>query len=281
MNIRVMKPTDLDFCARAVEAEGWLSETRYTFETFLAHDQSGCLIAEENSQPVGMCVATPYETCGFLGELIVIPEQRGRGIGDRLMKHAVNYLHERGCRSIYLDGDTMAVPLYKRLGFRTICKSLRFVGRIEGVPCESIRATKTDDLEQILKQDRTAFGADRAFFLRRRLEQFPQFCMTLVTGRQVAGFIMGQPGHGVVTVGPWLLNDLTHNPLDLLHVLAFKTGNTKLRLGVLEMNTRAAALFRSLNTFEETEPSWRMVMGPEDSLGLSTRLLALGSPAKG
>ena len=86
MNIRVMRAADLDFCLKAVEAEGWLSETRYTFETFLLHDQSGCLIAEENGQPIGMCVATPYRTCGFLGELIVIPRHRGRGSpgADRL-----------------------------------------------------------------------------------------------------------------------------------------------------------------------------------------------------
>ena len=48
MNIRTMEPDDLGFCVRAVEAEGWLSETLYTFETFLAHDRGGCLIAEDD-----------------------------------------------------------------------------------------------------------------------------------------------------------------------------------------------------------------------------------------
>jgi predicted N-acetyltransferase YhbS len=276
-----MDPSDLDFCVRAVEAEGWQSETRYTFETFLAHNQSGCFIAEERDQPVGMCVATPYETCGFLGELIVIPKRRGHGIGGQVMRHAIKYLQEQDCRSIYLDGDTLAVPLYERLGFRVICKSLRFVGRIEGSPSESVRTMRPDDLEIVLRLDREAFGADRAFFLRRRFESFPQFCMTLETDKHVAGFIMGQPGRGVVTVGPWLINDPTRNPLDLIRGVALKTGNTRLRLAILETNTGAAALCRSLNTFEETEPSWRMAMGSEDNLGMSARLLALGSPSKG
>jgi hypothetical protein len=138
-----------------------------------------------------------------------------------------------------------------------------------------------DDLEDIMDLDQEGFGADRGFFIQRLLEQFPQFCMVSVSDEQVTGFIMGQRGHGVVSVGPWLSSDLSCKRLDLLHGIALYTGDSRLRLGVLEKNTKAAKLFRSLLTFEETESSWRMVMGDEDDLGLSARLVTVGSPSKG
>jgi ribosomal protein S18 acetylase RimI-like enzyme len=276
-----MKKADIDFCVRSVDAEGWVRETRYTFESFFSHDPSGCFIIEENKKKIGMCIATSYKTCGFLGELIIIPEKRGLGIGSHLMMHAISYLQHEGCRSIYLDGATMAVPLYERLGFRSICKSLRFAGRIEGEPTKSVRSMNNDDLETIIKMDRDAFGADRAFFLMRRFEIYPDLCLILENNGHIDGYIMGLPGKGVVAICPWFQNDTKHEPLDLLRGIASKIGDTVINLGIMERNTKASNLIRSLKTFEETEPSMRMVMGDDDSLGQSPKLFAIGSAAKG
>ncbi len=276
-----MQPDDFAFALQCVRHENWLSETREVFEAFYGHDPRGCFIAEENHQRVGMCIATAYGTAGFLGELIVVPERRGCGLGRQLMEHALDYLHRRGCRSIYLDGDRLAVPLYERLGFRTVCTSLRFVGTVSGQPSESVREMKLSDLAAVTWIDQAAFGADRSFFLKYRFERFPRLCQTLVCDNGIAGFIMGQPGHGVVTVGPWLVSDGSERTADLLIGLARESGALKLRIGVLETNPEAVALLRSLGSFEQTEPARRMVLGPDGNLGASAGLLAIGSAAKG
>lgn len=281
MTIRHMIDNDLDFCVENVTREGWLSETRETFVGFFAHDPNGCLIAEEDSHPVGMCIATAYDTCGFLGELIVVPGRRGHGLGQQLMEHAIAYLRGRGCESIYLDGDTPAVPLYERLGFRKVCRSLRFLGKVAGAPSQHVRAMTADDLGTIVEMDTAAFGADRSFFLKFRFKNFSHLCQTLLSDNRVVGFVMGQPGHGVVTVGPWLVQQGPANPCDLLHSLGLKVAGAHLRVGVLESNTEAIELIRSLGSLTETEPSWRMVLGPDIGLGDSSRLFAVGSPAKG
>ena len=88
--VRRMQPEDLDFAAACTAAEGWRTQTRAEFEGFYAHDPEGCLIAEAAGTPVGICVGTSYGGppsggYGFIGELIVVPEARGRDTGRLLL----------------------------------------------------------------------------------------------------------------------------------------------------------------------------------------------------
>jgi ribosomal protein S18 acetylase RimI-like enzyme len=281
MTIRCMTNADLDFCVENVTREGWLSETRETFEMFLAHDPSGCFVAEEPSGPIGICVATAYETSGFLGELIVAPDRRGHGVGRQLMDHAIAYLRGRGCVSIYLDGDLPAIPLYERLGFRTLCDSLRFVGRIEAETGDRIRRLTASDLPTISALDQQAFGADRSFFIHSRFDKHPELARVCERNGEIVGYIMAQTGHGVISAGPWVADDSACNPLDLLHDLSCHTGDSKLRIGVLDTNRDAVSRLRAIDTLEETIPCRRMVLGPECNLGCSNRLYALASAAIG
>jgi GNAT superfamily N-acetyltransferase len=281
MNIREMTPDDIAFATDCVQREGWLSETRAVFETFHAHDRHGCFIAEHSGRPIGMIVATPYDNCGFLGELIVVPDFRGRGYGGQLMSRAIDYLHGRGCHSLYLDGDTPAVPLYERLGFTTVCRSLRFLGTIELAVHPYVRAMTTDDLATVLPLDREAFGADRSFFLRSKLEQCPHLCRVLTRDGNLSGYIFAQPGKEIVSVGPWWVDSAESRGLDLLASLDESCPHARLRIGVLETNSIVVERLRADERFEETECSWRMVMGADVHLGASPWLWSIGAPATG
>ncbi len=281
MIIRRARPDDLGFFVDCVTHEGWLSETRTVFDAFFAHSPEGCFVGEINNRPVGMCVASSYGNCGFIGELIVVRNQRGCGLGTQFMKHAIAWLQAEGCQSIYLDGDIPAVPIYERLGFRAITQSLRFLGHVEYFKSDSITPICDNVLPTLLTADRLAFAANRSFFLKRRLETFPQLCLVEMKNELLVGYIMGQPGHGVVSVGPWLVTDSSPDPLGLLRALAEACGNQRLRIGVLESNRAATALLRSQSALTETEPSIRMVLGPDCGLGASAQLYAIGAPSKG
>lgn len=281
MIIRTMRPSDLDFAAGCTAAEGWASETRQEFEGFLAHDPGGCLVAENNGQPVGICVATHYGESGFVGELIVTPDMRGRGLGRQLLERAIEYLHSRGAQNILLEGDPPAVPLYERAGFRVVCRSTRFVGVLQAPSLAHVRSMRAQDLDAVAELDREAFGADRRFFLERNLALYPEFARVIKRRGEVAGFIMGRRGHGVVSAGPWIVRPGLERPADLVESLAAKAGGIKLRLGVLETNTEAVAICRRLGLPEQPGAPWRMVLGPSGRLGLSRLAYAIGSAAKG
>jgi ribosomal protein S18 acetylase RimI-like enzyme len=281
MNIRPMIASDLGFAATLTADEGWLSETKEDFEGFHLYDPNGCLVAEENGERVGMCVATAYGASGFLGELIVRKDRRGRGIGTRLMQHALAHLSHRGVRSIYLDGVESAIPLYERLGFRKVCRSLRFSGKVRGTGYSGIRAMTPADLAVVAEMDRGAFGADRSFFLQRRLSLHPHLCLVLEAEGRVRGFIMGRERTDLVSVGPWVVQSHGARPGRLLEALAADGEGLTLAVGVLEMNSHAVKTIQDLGLARRPHPPWRMVLGSSANLGMRDEAYAIGSPAKG
>lgn len=319
--IREMRPADIGFAADCTAREGWASETRVDFEGFYAHDSGGCLVAERQGKAIGIAVATSYGEFAFVGEIIVDPVERGRGIGRALLDRTVAYLRARGARSICLDGVVAAVPLYERAGFRKICRSLRFVrtpdrdrtadgdgapgaaraghgvdaarapappaggvGSCEapvGGPRRGVRAMRSSDIESVCALDRQAFGADRSYFLSRRFLVCPELCWARDEGGRLSGFLLGRRGQGVVSAGPWLSPDGVESPGEMLVALLEVTPGLRAQVGVLERNERAVSVIRSLGFEEKPAPPWRMVLGPSERLGMSNDLLAIGSAAKG
>ena len=59
---------------------------------------------------------------GYVAQLAVRRDQRGRGLGLALLRHGFGELHRRGVREVYLDVDsqnrTSATRLYERAGMR-------------------------------------------------------------------------------------------------------------------------------------------------------------------
>ncbi len=197
------------------------------------------------------------------------------------MNHAVAVLKSRGIETVYLDGVLRAVPLYERNGFHKICRSWRFSGRLAGKPCPGVRRMNEADLEQVLDLDRRSFEADRSFFLRRRLEIYPELCLVAHSGGQLTGYILGQGGAGWAAAGPWVVAEDTTDPLDLLMAFARVAGERPVSLGILDTNRKACELVRSVGLTERLDSPWRMALGDAHELGASNSCFAVGSAAKG
>jgi GNAT superfamily N-acetyltransferase len=281
MKIRQLRSSDLDFAAGLTAAEGWDSETRLEIESFTSYDPAGCFIAEIEDERIGMCVGMLYQGFGFLGELIVAPKWRQLGLGRALLDHTVGYLQAGGARTVFLDGVIAALPLYKRAGFVPLCRSWRFSGILAGKGHTDVRLMKTADLDVVSKLDRSAFGADRRFFLERRLQLYPRFCMLLEVNGRIQGYIMARRGRSGVSVGPWIVLQNTTKPLALLESLAFETGETALRIGVLDIHKDSQTLLEKLGFEKSLQSPWRMALGKAGLPGDTTLVYSIGSPAKG
>jgi len=276
-----MQKQELAFAAECTAAEGWMSENKATLEGFYLKDPKGCLLAEEKGQPVGICVTTFYGNCGFIGELIVRPEARGRGVGAELLRHGVRILKDRGAETIYLDGVVKAVALYERNEFNKVCRSWRFSGQLAGKPSLHVRHMTVSDLDQVNALDRLSFGADRSFFLGRRFELFPEHSLVMLDGERVSGYILGSSGESWISAGPWVVKEDAENPLELLSAFALTAGGRPISIGILETNHRACDIVRRLGFRERSDSPWRMAMGSSSDLGASPRCYAVGSAAKG
>lgn len=303
MDIREMRPEDLDFAASLTADEGWLNRDTCEFQMLYAHDPSGCFVAEEGGpggrQRVGMVVATPYGAAGFIGYLIVVPSRRGLGLGRALLEHGLDYLRRRGAPSVLLDGTAAGVPLYEKVGFRTVAKSLRLKrdgGAAAGTtdaPADPgvaasprVRPMEPTDLLAVLELDRAAFLGDRGLFLDRLLTAHPRFCFVLERrrtaggGGAIDGFIMAKPEPEAVTAGPWVVAPGAEHPEALLQAVIKAAGAKDIRLGVLDKNAEAVVITRRLG-FKELRASSRMAFGPPHELASSDRLYAIGSPGRG
>jgi GNAT superfamily N-acetyltransferase len=279
--IREMRKEELTFAAECTAAEGWVSENRATLEGFFLKDPKGCLLAEEKGQPVGMCIATFYVKSGFIGELIVRPEARGRGVGAELLRYGMRVLKDRGAETIYLDGVIKAVKLYERSGFHKVYRSWRFSGHLAGKTSSHVRHMAINDLKQVYALDRLSFGVDRSFFLKRRLELFPDLSYVKMDGVKVTGYILGRSGESWVSAGPWVVKENAENPVELLSAFALEAEDRPISIGILEPNHQACDLVRRLGFKEHTDSPWRMAMGSSSDLGASPKCFAVGSAAKG
>ena len=137
------------------------------------------------------------------------------------------------------------------------------------------------DMDATAAMDRRTFGADRRFFLERRLALYPDLCKVTEQGGVLTGYIFGRRGYEVIGVGPWWVQEDVTRPVELLYALAAEAGDTVIGVGVLETNTRAVGLLRSLGLDEHPTPPWRMVWGDDVGLGAAPDLYANGSAAKG
>jgi predicted N-acetyltransferase YhbS len=275
-----MAIADVDFATALTHQAGWASESQDVFRAFLAHDPSGCFIAEAGEEKAGVCIATKYARHGFIGELIVSKHLRLLGIGLLLFEKALDHLLAAGVENICLDGDLNAVSYYEKMGFRKLCRSLRFRGKFKGKKHAHVRPLQAGELDRLCAMDKELFGDDRGFFLRWRAEKFPRLCLVAEREGRINGWIMARPGDGVLAVGPWAALDPA-DAVPLLEHLASEHGSEFFRLGVLEKNVEAARLLRSWPGLQEGIHSWFMARGASERLGVHPALFAIGSGAKG
>lgn len=91
-------------------------------------DPSLWFVAELDGAPVGVALCRPAEwgdpACGWVAQLGVVPDARGRGLGTGLLRHALGAFRDRGLPRGGLEVDTEnttgAVRLYERAGMRVL-----------------------------------------------------------------------------------------------------------------------------------------------------------------
>ena len=279
MQIRKMSKNDIDFALSLTSAEGWLS-TRLDFENLLEFDSEAHFIAEINNESIGMVGTVPYNEFGYVGNLIVLERHRGKKLGTKLMEFALNYLEERGVMTQLLDSVPDAVSLYKRLGFRKVCRSLRLEGKVKPKESEFVRFMTDRDLVVIDQFDTRLFGACRRTFLQSLLKHFPRLCRVLEFDGEIQGYIMGSKRRDSIRIGPWVMVHHFDRAENLIGSFATEANDQVLKIGVLESNDRAVQLFEK-HDFIKTSHSWRMIRGVDGDWTTSNHLYAICSPARG
>jgi len=175
----------------------------------------------------GFVTAVAHEKSGWIGNLIVPADCRGRGYGALLFEHAVAVLERQGVEQIWLTASPAGRPLYDRMGFAVVDGIVRWTLKAEGAAVAG-RGGRAEDAS-LFAADRAVWGESR----RRLLEPLTRGGEVFACGGTV---VLLQPGSGMQVLGPWLSAQLCprENRLVLLAVLAAAKQRSELVADVLE-----------------------------------------------
>jgi ribosomal protein S18 acetylase RimI-like enzyme len=101
-------------------------------------------------------------SAGWLGNIIVRPEARNRGLGRRMTLDMVDVLRARGCSSLVLIATELGEPVYRKIGFRRTGEYLFLkVPPVSLSPTSAIRRLEPSDADEVLRLDLMATGEAR------------------------------------------------------------------------------------------------------------------------
>lgn len=145
----------------------------------------------------GLVTAVPHDNSGWIGNLLVPYQRRGKGYGSRLFKSAVADLEKTGISSIWLTASEFGRPIYEKAGFVAVDRIERLV-----LPAAERDSGELKDAQQgiLLQVDRDIWGEDRSSLLSQLLGNGQVFC----SGESVA---LLQGGDDMQIIGPWYGKD--------------------------------------------------------------------------
>jgi ribosomal protein S18 acetylase RimI-like enzyme len=202
--LRPMVREDVGALLRLTDREGWEYSERDLFRLWETAPQ-GCLVAVEGEARIGFVTAVSYTSLGWIGNLVVAPEARERGLGTRLLRQALAHLESRGIQGIGLSSYPWMTDFYRREGFREVGRVATYVGEVPGrtQKPEGIREVRDPDWEEIGPLEEASFGDPRPGLLRRFWEEFPD--LSLVAGREeIEGYLFGRSSPKGGEIGPWV-----------------------------------------------------------------------------
>jgi len=278
--IRQMTEDDESFFLELISLTGW-GNTADDLGRMLHYEPLGCFVTVLDGADAGIVASTDYGEVGWIGNLMVLPERRGRGIGAALMRRAMCHLLDSGVHSIRLDAVEKAIPLYERLGFRTEFGSLRFTGTGKPTQVKGTEEMKASDMGEVVELDTRFFGASRERMLGRVQGDFPGLCYVARAASRIVGFIMSKPSDVSVRIGPWICEpgrpDLAES---LLRRLMGEVRGENLWIGVPEENQASVKILKE-NGFESLPTSLRMCYGRCEPMGDAAGRFSIGAADKG
>jgi ribosomal protein S18 acetylase RimI-like enzyme len=211
--------------------EGWISEA-WELDFLRKTSPSGCLVCRNKGNPVAFLTSIKYCRSGWIGNLLVRREWRGKGLGTALLQRALEQLDEAGTQTVWLTASESGRPLYERRGFRAIDTINRWEGsgRI-------LHERDDSTFADIIEMDEAGWGDRREALLRATVDRGN---ISLLPD----GFLVHQGAENAVQIGPWG----SRNPeaaADLLENGFIPTENgSRIFLDVPSGNRHASQLLR-------------------------------------
>lgn len=218
-------------------SEGWVAES-WEFEFLLSRFPEGCFVARGNhGETIGYVTSLRHGRSGWIGNLIVGAENRGKGIGRALFMKALETVQANGAETVWLTASKSGMPLYQQYGFTRIDTIIRWSGfgkrRLAGHTSE---APCIDVIPELNEIDRHTWGDLRADLIAATAGRGKLL-------RQESGFMVVQPCGDARQLGPFSAPSYGTAETLLKSALNAIPRETKVYLDAPAANRTASLLF--------------------------------------
>jgi len=233
--MEIITPTDTDwqvFLALARD-EGW-RVPKNELALYRGPLAGSAFVLRCGEEALGFVTAVRHEKSGWIGNLIVPCDYRGRGYGVLLFEHALQTLERQGVANIWLTASSQGRPLYEKKGFAVVDGIVRWALRTDGTSLPENARTNAGTL---CAADARVWGESRARLLS-----------PLVLEGKVFGYggtvALLQQGDDMQVLGPWFSAELCprENRRLLLAVLGGAAERTELVTDIFETSPLQALL---------------------------------------
>ena len=214
ISMRTMTAGDVPLGMMLKDQAGW-NQVEADWLRFLAMEPEGCFVAEWEGRPAGTTVTTVLGDVGWIAMVLVEKAVRGRGIGTRLVQHAIAHLERRKVGTMRLDATRLGRPVYEKLGFMPEYEVARWEGIAtaplsccgRGAGGEGTRQSNREilvapPLDAVVELDRQVTGTDRRRLLDYLYRQQPEAMRIVCLDEKPAGYATHRPGSRAVQIGP-------------------------------------------------------------------------------
>lgn len=278
VDFRVMTPDDEGYFMHLMDMVGW-GMTPGDYSRMLRFSPEGLFIGSIDGVDLGMVASVNYGDIAWIGNLVVLPESRGKGVGAALMKKSIEYLTDDGAKSIRLDGVQLAVPLYRRLGFKDEYWSLRYTGVATSHESSGTQPMTEGDLKTVGDFDQSIFMDSRHEVIKYTHQKNPELAFTAWDGDKLVGYIMAKHGKTNIKIGPWQSKD-PKIAEELLFSVMNQVEGSDMWVGLPEGNKNGVAILEK-HGFTPLQSSLRMCYGDCSKVEKVEFVYGLGGPDKG
>ena len=278
--IRLMSKADLPACDGLRQGAGW-NQTVSDWQRFLDLSPRGCFVAELDGAVVGTVTTIRYgRELGWVGMLLVDAGARRQGIGEGLLRTALNYLQNEQVRCVKLDATPLGQGMYRKLGFQDEWGLTRFEGGDfeRSAEDDGVREFHAVDLSAVVELDAKAFGVERP-------ELIGALCgaamRTVIAERRgkVEGFGLLRAGVVADYLGP-IVAESVDCAGALVRGLVRERPERAIYWDVLASNIEAVRLAEETG-FVPQRTLVRMFLGEESRSGIVTNYFGIADPSLG
>ena len=192
LNLRTAGTDDLPRVAELRERVGWAVH-EWALRAVLDPPHARCLVAVDGAnQVIGVGSGISYGALGVVGNMIVDPAHRRRGIGAAILEAVVDFLDERGCTRLELSATDAGRPLYEKYGFTLAGPGVSAVvprqAHADDSGAAELTAAGLASLPELAAYDAPRFGGDRAPLIATMLADTTR---PLVVARSEGGAVAG------------------------------------------------------------------------------------------